>query len=135
MKTQRFCTSEPSFDTVPKFSSISEISYDATCATLNFDCKLACPICVGKIDIFRKASSCKKTKFRYLSERLCYEQRQKIDYISNKLKEQEPEKARHFIKQSLILLYLAFLSAFYALAIILFNIWPTKSKSTLFRSE
>ena len=73
------------FDTVPKFSNVSEIPYDATCATLNFDCKLACPICVGKIDIFRQASSCKKTKFRHLSERSRCEQRWKIDYISNKL--------------------------------------------------
>ena len=63
MKTRRSCTSEPSSETIPKFSSVADIPYDATCATLNFDVKLACPICVGKIDIFRKASSCKKTKF------------------------------------------------------------------------
>ena len=84
-ETRRSCTSESSFDTVPKFSSISEIHHDATRATLNYDCQLACPICVGKIDIFRKASSWKKTKFQYLSESSHCEKRWKINYISNKL--------------------------------------------------
>ena len=73
MKTQCLSTNIETSDDVSKFKSLSEIPYDTTCKSLNFNSKLACPICIQKIDIFHKASSAKRNKFRYLSDRVCCE--------------------------------------------------------------
>ena len=54
MKTWYSYTSKLLFDNAPKFSGILEIPCNAVCATVNFNYKLSCLICVGKIDILFK---------------------------------------------------------------------------------
>ena len=81
MKTRRSRATIVSSDNVIKFKYSSEIPHDTTCESLNFDCKLACPNYIGKIDIFRKVISIKKSKFRHLSDRARCEQRWTEYYI------------------------------------------------------
>ena len=69
MKFQCSSTNIKISNDVSKFKSLSETPYDATCKSLNFDCKLACPICIRKIDIFCKELSVKCNKLRHLSDR------------------------------------------------------------------
>ena len=60
MKTRRLSAKNDTSDNILNFKSPHEIPYDATCEILKFEYNLVCTHCIGKIDIFRKATSSKK---------------------------------------------------------------------------
>jgi len=54
---------------IPTFKNSSEIPYDATCVTLNFNTEFSCNTYVRKTDKLTKKISNKRIKFRHLTDR------------------------------------------------------------------